>query len=226
MKQTLQLAFAAFVLIAMGRTAVGDKFRFLDLQMRENQKLTKEFAIDLREGNTLSGAPTGEQALLGIKFRIDKGVVHLGSRVEVKRPEKVEGIAVRGSVSKLHILHATQYGGGPNKEGARWHVVDGTLIGEYRINYKDKSTATIPIVYGKDVRDWWFRADEKGVTRGKVAWTGDNDLAKRYDCRLRLYVTSWKNPKPDVEVATIDYISRKKETVASPFCVAITVEKP
>ena len=103
MKQTIPLALAAFALIAMGRTAVGDKFRFLDLQMRENQKLTKEFTNDLREGNTLSGVPTGEQKLLGIKFRIGNGVVNKGSTVQDKRPEKVECIAVRGSVSNLHI---------------------------------------------------------------------------------------------------------------------------
>jgi len=224
MRQLSQLACVLFVLSVSVRSVDAQTFRFLDLQMRKNQEFTEEFANDGRDGNTLDGMPMGEQEMAGVKFKIGKGVVHLGSTVQKNRPEKVEGISVGGPFLKLHILHATQYGGGPNKEGAPWYVEDGTSIGEYKINYEDKSSETIPIVYGKDVRDWWFREDEAGVSRGKVAWTGDNDLAKKYDCRLRLYLATWENPHPEKKVVTIDYISKKKVTVASPFCVAITLE--
>jgi hypothetical protein len=57
-----------------------------------------------------------------------------------------------------------------------------------------------------------------------VAWKGDNELAKKYKCRLRLYLTTWENPYPDKKVVSIDYIGKKEETVAAPFCVAITLE--
>ncbi len=225
MNHVIKIAFAVFMLTASLRPAVGDEFRFLDLQMRKNQELSKEFGNDGREGNTLEGLPTGKKELLGVQFKIGKGVVHLGSTVQKDRPEKVEGISVSGSFAKLHILHATQYGGGPNKEGAAWFVKDGTLIGQYKVNYEDQTVETIPIVYGKDVRDWWFRPDEAGVTRGRVAWEGDNEVAKNLNCRLRLYVNTWENPKPRLKVVSIDFLSKMKETVASPFCVAITLEK-
>jgi len=42
-------------------------------------------------------------------------------------------------------------------------VPDDTLIGEYKVRYDDKAVETIPVVYGKDVRDWWFVEGEKGV---------------------------------------------------------------
>ena len=109
--------------------------------------------------------------------------------------------------------------------GTDWHVEDDTEIGEYKIHYADKSMATVPIVYGKDVRDWWFREDEEAPSRGKVAWKSDNELAKQYHCRLRLYRTTWENPKPDKKVVRIDYIGRKDKTVAAPFCVAMSVEE-
>ena len=81
------------------------------------------------------------------------------------------------------------------------------------------------IVFGEDVRDWWFRADEKETSRGKVAWKGDNELAKSYECRLRLYLTTLDNPTPDRKIVSIDYIGKKDETVAAPFCVAISLEE-
>jgi hypothetical protein len=118
-----------------------------------------------------------------------------------------------------------QDGGGPNAPGTEWHVEDDTPIGEYKIYYEDKSDETIPIIYGKDVRDWWFREDEKETSRSKVAWKGENDLAKKYECKLRLYLTTWENPKPDKKIVSIDYIGRKDETVAAPFCVALTLEE-
>jgi hypothetical protein len=38
---------------------------------------------------------------------------------------------------------------------------------------------------------------------------------------LRLYLTTWDNPKPKVQVTTIDCVS-VGQTAAGPFCVAIT----
>ncbi len=37
-------------------------------------------------------------------------------------------------------------------------------------------------------------------------------------------MTTWKNPKPEKKVVSIDYIGRKSETPAVPFCGAMTVE--
>jgi hypothetical protein len=41
---------------------------------------------------------------------------------------------------------------------------------------------------------------------------------------LRLYLTTWTNPRPDVEVTHIDFASAIN-TPASPFCVALTTER-
>jgi Tol biopolymer transport system component len=81
----------------------------------------------------------------------------------------------------------------------------------------------IPIVYGQDVRDWWFVQGEKGVSRGKVAWEGDNDRAKELNSRIRLYLATWENPKPNLEVVSIEYVSTMN-SAGAPFCVAMTLE--
>jgi hypothetical protein len=199
------------------------RFTTVDLKDKFTHKLKDKFGNDPREGNFLT-IEKGEQMLGGIKFQIGEGVVQLGSKVWQEMPEKVEGIKVGRKFAKLHILHATGYGGGPNMPGNDWYIEDDTEIGEYKIHYEDKSTEAILIVYGKDVRDWWFREDEKEPSRSKVVWRGDNELAKKLNCRLRLYLTTWENPKPDKKVVSIDFISRKDKTVAAPFCVAMTLE--
>jgi hypothetical protein len=38
---------------------------------------------------------------------------------------------------------------------------------------------------------------------------------------IRLYATTWENPRPGVEVLDLDYVSLGR-TAAAPFCVAIT----
>jgi hypothetical protein len=55
------------------------------------------------------------------------------------------------------------------------------------------------------VRDWWFSADEKSVSRGKVAWKGENEVTKkksgfqRPPAGIRLYLSTWEKPPPDEE---------------------------
>jgi len=198
------------------------KFAYVDLTDKFTQKLADKFGTD--ERNLLS-VPKGEQTFEKVKFKVGDGVVQLGSKQLADKPEKVEGTKVDRKFAKLHILHATCFGGGPNVAGSPWYVEDGTKIGEYKINYEDKSSEYIPIVFGKDVRDWWFRADEKQASHSKVAWKGDNDYAKENECRLRLYLSTWDNPKPDMKVISIDYIGQKEATVAAPFCVALTLEE-
>jgi hypothetical protein len=223
MKRSLIAAGICCILAVAAAFAQEKKSAVIDLTKYFNHKPGEKLEGDERSGNELP-VPKGEQEFKGIKMQIGERVIQLGSKTVGDKPEKVEGIKVDRKFAKLHILHATAFGGGPNVEGTPGHVEDDTLIGEYRINYDDKSSENITIEYGKDVRDWWFREDEKETSRAKVAWTGDNDLAKQYSCRLRLYLTTWKNPKPDKKIVSIDFIGRKEETAAAPFCLAMTAE--
>lgn len=169
--------------------------------------------------------PPGTYNFGDVEFELGKGIIQLGSLYKEECPDKVTKIEVNHKLKALHIIQGTAFGGGPNVPGSKSHVQDDTRVGEYVIHYDDKSKAEIPIVYGKDVRDWWFRKDEKEPSDSKVVWENDNKAAGRYKCRVRLYMTTWKNPHPDKKVVSIDYNGRKTETAAAPFCMAISYEK-
>jgi hypothetical protein len=228
MKESAMLRIAAAaaigLVVANFSNAQERKFQCLDLKSKTNLKLSDNFGREF-EGNHLKELPQGEQFLADIKFTIGEGVIQLGSKALEKFPEKVEGIAVGQTFTRLHLFHATVFGGGPNAEGTPWHVADGTPIGSYQVHYDDGSTETIEIVYGDDVRDWFYLEGEKEPSRGKPAWFGNNEFAPKVGAKLRLYVGSWKNPKPDRKVTRIDFRSRKEETVAAPFCIAMTIEQ-
>ena len=212
--------------IGLAQWAVADeaaKFRVLDLQPYCNQKRGDNMESNF-DGNNLAKLPGGEQTFGGVGFQIEPGIIQLGSKVLEKQPDRVGGIKVESKFGKLHILHATQYGGGPNKEGNPWFVKDGTIIGEYRVTYEDKSSVNIPIVYGEDVRDWFFVGGEMETVRSKIVWKGENEWSTAVGAKIRLYLTTWKNPKVDKKVLTMDFTSKKAETVAAPFCVAISLE--
>ncbi len=124
---------------------------------------------------------------------------------------------------RLHILLCTGYGAYGDDDHP-FHLKDDALIGEYLLHYDDKTTETIPIVYGKDVRDWWNWDKGRAVTRGKGIWEGDNESSKQNDVKLRPYLASWENPHPGKRVVRLDYRSTM-DTACAPFCLAITAEK-
>jgi hypothetical protein len=196
------------------------KFSYVDLQTKANKKLTDN--LGNLDGTNLSMLPKGEQTLEGVKFKIADRFIRLGSswvKTETK-PERVEGIPVGKAFAKLHLLHATVAGGPRGGE-----VADDTEIAKYTVHYEGGTTETIPVVYGKDVRDfWWYSADKDGVTRGKVAWKGENEATKTSGGEFRLYLSTWENPHPTKKIVSIDYM-RVGDTVCAPFCVAMTLEE-
>jgi hypothetical protein len=201
----------------------------IDLQPWANEKLTDNFGSG-REGNNLTALPRGEQTLNGVKFHVGDGLLQLdGPLLNDHKAEKIEGIKVGGPVRRLHVLHATGYGNGQvigqeGQPGDPLFVPDGAKVAEYRVRYEDGTVESVPLIYGQDIRDWWFTENVKGVTRGRVAWVGDNPLAKELGSRVRLYQLAWDNPHPAKRVAAIDYV-RTGDTPAAPFCVAITAEQ-
>ncbi len=222
-------AFLSFTSLALTSTLLAapapkDKGFFpIDLQKKGNKVVMSNFAGG-DETNILKDFPTGEKKFRDVTFVVGKKLIALGSTVDKDDPAKVEGIPVGRSANRLHFLHANGYGGGPNKEGSGWYVKDGTTIGSYTIHYEDQSVAEVPIVYGEQSRDWFYAEGEKAPSKAKVAWTGENEYSVARGSKLRIYLMTWENPKPDKKIVSIDFKSRKTETVAAPFCIAITAE--
>ena len=223
MKQLIMLAtfLSAFV---VAHAAATDKGSILiDLQPKANQKLAENLHNEKFEGNNLAGLPKGESVFGDVKFKIDEKLIQLGCKYVKDKPDKVEGIKVDKKFKNLYLLHATGFGAFGSR-GDPLYINDGTAIGKYIVKYEDKSEEIIPIVYGEDVRDWFNHDQSKAASRGKVVWEGENEFAKQFGATLRLYLTEWKNPKPDKKVVSIDF-AREGDSVAAPFCVAMTAEE-
>jgi WD40 repeat protein len=103
--------------------------------------------------------------------------------------------------------------------------VEGTVIGRLVLHYADGETRSLDLVYGRDVRDWWYdpaKVDAEPTDRAKVVWTGTNPVASLYGRRLRLYLNTRENPRPGVKITTFDFVSTM--TTSAPFLIAVTVE--
>jgi hypothetical protein len=185
----------------------------LDLQRVANQGLNETFHSGSFKDNNLAALPRGRHSFAGVPFLVGARMIQLGSTKVPRAPARVTGIAVRRRVTRLCFLHGTSY-----------EVPAGTEVGRYTVHYSDGTRESIPVVYGKDVRNWWYRPSDGPVTRGKLAWEGSNPAAKGRGAVLRLYLRTWHNPHTGKAVQRLDYTARG--TPSAPFCVAITAEGP
>jgi hypothetical protein len=167
--------------------------------------------------NHLAELPRGVHAFAGTDFdvrgliQVTGGAQEYAGRVFLKQ---VNGIRVGRKLTRLQFLHAVQ-GEGPE---------DGTRVGHYLIHFTNGRSEEIPIIYGRDARDWWEHPDSPvGVTDAVIAWKGSNPGVVAAGMRgIRLFKRTWSNPSPEVEVASIDFVAEHNQ--AHPFLVALTAE--
>ncbi|MBE7501808.1 MAG: hypothetical protein HS113_16195 [Verrucomicrobiales bacterium] len=184
----------------------------IDLSGYYNAALTDSWHAGGVPNNTLENLPQGLQPFGDVTFDV-RGVIQLYGRLAAEQlsvsfPKAVENIAIHRTASRLHFLHA-----------CGWPAEPGTVIGLYIVHYADGQQREIPIRYGEDVLDWWTAAPDSG--EATVAWSGPN-LANPNGPPKSIYLTTWENPLPDVEITTMDY--RSTGTDSAPFLIALTVE--
>jgi hypothetical protein len=122
-----------------------------------------------------------------------------------------------GSFQRIHLVHG----------GILWPIgsadLEGRSVAALVFHYADGGRSEIEIVYGRHVREWEANPDSGSeVTEGEVVWEGSNPVVALAGDSVRLYQTSWDNPRPGEPVTSIDYVSRL--TAFAPFLVAMTVE--
>jgi len=126
---------------------------------------------------------------------------------------RVADIRVNRKCRRLHFLHAT---------AAR--VEDGTDVMSYAIHYADQQIDWITLVYGHHVRSLWTELHEPlAADKASPVWIGYNPVIRTQSPGLlRLFESGWENPRPEIEIVAIDFISRRAD--ARPFLVALTAE--
>ncbi len=135
-----------------------------------NAHLTDSWLRGWASNNNLAALTPGTQILAGVMFDT-RGLIQLAGKRESSKhfPTNVAGIRVQQKCQRLHFLHASAFGNSDNNDGLH-------EIGYYVIHFADKKDANIPIIFSRDVRDWWHtRPNESaGDTELTVAWTGTN----------------------------------------------------
>jgi serine/threonine protein kinase len=183
-------------------------------------KIASASPHDRDKANNLAQLPAGRRILDGVRFNV-AGVIEVACANDIAQtndpypyPASVEGIPVNRFCHQIHVLH-----------GTTGSVDDQTLVAKLVLHYVDGTTADLDIIYGEQVYDWWFRGNGDPPLAGntKVAWTGENQSAKRKGYRIRVFKTSFINPKPGVRIETLDYVSALAPT-SSPFLLALTTE--
>ena len=208
---TLALCVVATTWVSGAPAPKTEPIQFISLKGKTNVKMDENLHSDRFPNNNLKTLPTGKQKLGDLTFEIGEGILQLASSSVLEKPKKIEGLKVDRSAKKLHFLQGTGY-----------NTADDTVIAKYIINYDDKTTAEIEVVYGKDVVDWWAYPDQKAPSKGKAVWEGENEASKGFEAKIKLYAMTWENPKPEKKIATIDFVATNPEQAAAPFCVAIT----
>ena len=83
----------------------------------------------------------------------------------------------------------------------------------------------IPLRYNQNISDW--RALDRlarELPEAVVAWRGANpqSRAQGHTDALHLFKFTWRNPMPDVEIKSIDFVAEHPRT--HPFLIALTAE--
>jgi hypothetical protein len=165
--------------------------------------------------NNLNKFPAGYRIFNDVRFNV-AGLLQLANEVDVRQtncpyPTGVEGIPVNRFCHSIHLLHGTT-----DADGTENGIVVASLI----LHYADGTTNKLDIIYGRQVYDWWFQASDADAPLAgntKVAWVGENSASK-----IRVFQTSFANPKPEVKIESVDYVSGLSK--CAPFMLALTVE--
>ena len=163
--------------------------------------------------NDLRSMIVGKQVLAGVPFVItdprknkDRSCIILRHARLKHLPGKVEGVKVENTFSSLYFLHtATHCGRG-----------QGGPVYRFVVHYTDGEQEDVLILRGIHVTDWTSpRTPLPGST---LAWTG---LSPKH-ASVGVFYTKWDNPRPNEQIASIDFVSEEKVVAV---LIAITGHK-
>ena len=121
-----------------------------------------------------------------------------GNGVKGRMPEAVEGIPVGRKADALFFLHTFRQDEGVEADDQE---KEPPAVFEYVVHYADGKTAEVPVKYGRGVGNWM--ADKpQGLPEAAVAWAAP--LTKDAGRSAVVYQMQWTNPRPEVEIQSID----------------------
>ena len=167
--------------------------------------------LGIGRGNAFREMPTGLVAIDGVPYKMLRdsvdapAVVMLGGEGMADAfPPRVDGIRIDANLRSLHFLHACAYG-----------AENDANVGSYVIHYEDGMTEKIDLVCGRNIHPWDDQSSGAGYG---YAWK----TRVRDGRTVGVGSLEWDNPRPEVKVASIDFVSVPGD--ACPFLLALTAE--
>jgi hypothetical protein len=192
-----------------------ENVKMLDLRSVVNKAFVDHVAGDGKGGWTDQGekclrdVPWGVTECNGVPFDLirpdqndGRACLVLGSPLLPGNPGEATGIRVDSAARNLYFLHA-----------CAWFGRD---VFRYVVHYADGSSAEIPVRNGIETADWY---DMSRKFPGPSPVCGWKNLEGR-----GLWLHRWKNPYPEKQIATLDIVSCRTQSVG--IVAAITAELP
>lgn len=201
------IALATLLGLATTANAETSPYEFTPLNLTEFYDL---HAHEKSQFGTWEVVPKGRQVFDGVPFDVG-GMIRLFGRVPPPHRtiyrDEVTGIPVGRRFEQLHLLH-----------GTGWTTEDGEIVAHVVFHYEDGEQASLRLIYGRHVRDWWHRdlLSPGGISdpNSGIAWIGHHGVG------LRLFRTSLINPHPDRKVLNLDIVSA--QSAVTPAILSIT----
>jgi hypothetical protein len=180
-------------------------------------------------GNDLADLPFGAHLFSGVPFVVSGRVQLMGRgffRWNQAFPSRACGLPVGRRCLRLHLLHGASF---VDLSDRRQRAEIAALI----LHYADGEQRKLVLAAGQHVLDWWGPTMSTGISpeqrtltdpATQLAWVGSNPALERArpGNSLRLYRTTFQNPRPGAEIRTVDFVSAFTE--AAPFLVGFTVD--
>jgi RNA polymerase sigma factor (sigma-70 family) len=200
------------------RLALAEGRRDIANHIAEPLELTAQYDTPASKfGKELSVVPRGFQTFDHVPLQIDgskclwgAGYAKYGGSIGA---ENLLGIPMHRKFETLYVYHTAMF----------W-TSNNTPVYELVFRYEDDYSVTNIIRYGVDILDSYSNQGKTVIgptgPNSRLAWYGENS-ADRKTPRLRYFLTAVNNPKPFLEVASIDLYSCK-----SPCCGIILAMTP
>jgi beta-galactosidase len=175
---------------------------------------------------TFKGLPQGRQRFAGVDYEVYEmptspvpQVLMLGGRrLPNDLPEQITDIPIHATADALFFLHTARVDRRMNDRDRREHKK--FVMFRYVVHYADGQTREVPIYSEIDI-DHYVQQHPRALPGAQVAWVGPYEHSED---KAVAYAKQWNNPRPDVEIASVDmeYVDKDRGV---PALFAITAAK-
>jgi beta-galactosidase len=209
---------------------LGDlSFRPISIGESCNQFLSKDRGW-LDGGRDLTHLPTGRNTFAGVTYDlvdfktspVPSCVMLAGPGAKGKLAKSVT-VKVGGKADSLFFLHTLNKvrDWQPPQQGSK----EPPASFRYVVRYTDGKTAEVPVRLGEGV-DHWLSKSPVGLKNAAVAWAAPFPNDKSGEQAV-VYQMQWQNPRPDVEIASVEltYDAKTGDHYGAPVLLGLTAAR-